>query len=107
MRYGGGDPVIGASHGLGSHNGINHGFFDSLHNSAKQGIHFPALHTLDFGIGYLKGRLRAIAFVGTVVGGGEGEEDVAGLVSFNGSNSSQSDGHAAGKALELIGSQRS
>jgi Alpha galactosidase C-terminal beta sandwich domain/Alpha galactosidase A len=94
-------PIVCADHSPCGDERIDDGLLGCLHHCGEHGVHLPALHALNRGVLVGEGMLGAVALVGSRVSGRKCEEDVAGLVSFNGSDSSQADGDAAGKAFQL------
>ena len=106
VRDGVGAPVVGAGHGVCSDKGVVHGFFSGLDGGQEEEIDSVADKALNGGDRRATSG-RAVALIGTGVGGREGNEDVAGSVGFDCACAAKAEADAFGDAPELIGSERS
>ncbi len=106
VRDGVGAPVVGAGHGVCGDKGVVHGFFSGLDGGQEEEIDSVADKALNGGDRRATSG-RAVALIGTGVGGREGNEDVAGSVGFDCACAAKAEADAFGDAPELIGSERS
>src|ERR1700722_3108899 len=88
VRQGRDGPVIRARHRAGGDQRIDDGLLNALYRRFEQGIKGCAAQTLD--LGRLAGIIGPVAVVGARIGGGEGDEDVAGPIALDRAKASQS-----------------
>ena len=104
MREGDDFAIVDAFHGFGGDHGVDDGFFGGLNGGEEDGVE---------GVVGKHGELVSVVGLragwadGAGVGGGEGEEDVAGAIAGVAAVAAEAEGDFFGDALELGGDKRS
>src|SRR6266850_5854336 len=91
--------IFNAGHGFGGDHGVDDGFFGSLDGGSENGI--------DLVVGQHLQVDDAVGGGSAGIGGGEGDEDVAGAVAGNAAVAAESQRNAAREAFELMRDERS
>ena len=86
--------IFDAGHGFGGDHGVDYGFFGGLHGGGEDG--------LDQIVGQHFELYKVIGGSGAGIGGGEGDEDVAGAVAGDAAVAAETERDAASEALELM-----
>src|SRR5882724_1532707 len=90
--------ILNAGHGFGGDHGVDDGFFGGLHGSGENGIELVVGQHFQVD--------DAVGGSSAGVGGGEGNEDVAGAVAGNAAVAAKSERDAAREAFELLRDER-
>ena len=94
VRQGDDFVILDAGHGFGGDHGIDHGLFGGLHSRGKDGVQ------LIVGKHFQVDDVAGSGSAG--IGGGEGDEDIAGAVAGDAAVAAEPERNAASEALELM-----
>jgi hypothetical protein len=94
--------IFDAGHGFGGDHGVDDGFLGGLDGGGEDGLDFVVGE--HFQVDDVAGW---IGRGGAWIGGGKGNEDVAGTVAGDAAVATEAEGDAAGQPLELMGEEGS
>src|SRR5438105_6213081 len=91
--------VVAANHVVVVDQGVDDGFFGRFDSGGEEWVHQVVRHGLD-------GASRWLGVGGMRVGGGEGEEEIAGAVAGNAAGAGKTERSTAGQTFQLMREKR-